>query len=44
MVIEGQAQLVDKQAVKEDFDTKALDVAAANQPKKTETIVADTEE
>lgn len=44
VVIEGQAQLVDKQAVKEDFDTKALDVAAANQPKKTETIVADTEE
>jgi RND family efflux transporter MFP subunit len=44
VVIEGQAQLVDQQAVKEEFDAKALDVAAADQPKKTETIVADTEE
>ncbi|KQV32644.1 hemolysin secretion protein D [Rhizobium sp. Root1203] len=44
VVIEGQAQLVDKQAVKEEFDDKALDVAAADQPKKTETIVAGTEE
>jgi multidrug efflux system membrane fusion protein len=44
VVIEGQAQLVDKQAVKEEFDAKALDVAAADQPKKTETIIADTEE
>jgi RND family efflux transporter MFP subunit len=44
VVIEGQAQLVDQQAVKEEFDAKALDVAAAAQPKKTETIVADTKE
>jgi multidrug efflux system membrane fusion protein len=44
VVIEGQAQLVDKQAVKEEFDAKAINVASADQPKKTETIVAGTEE
>lgn len=44
VVIEGQAQLVDKQAVKEEFDSKAINVASADQPKSTETIVAGTEE
>ncbi|MDM9629112.1 efflux RND transporter periplasmic adaptor subunit [Rhizobium sp. S152] len=45
VVIEGQAQLVDKQPIKEEFDDAALDVASAEQkPKKTETIMADTEE
>jgi multidrug efflux system membrane fusion protein len=44
VVVEGQAQLVDKQAVKEEFDAKAINVASADQPKKTETIIAGTEE
>lgn len=44
VVVEGQAQLVDKQAVKEQFDDKAPNVAAANETAKTETIVAGTEE
>lgn len=45
VVIEGQAQLVDKQAIKEEFDDAALNVASVEQKhKKTETIMADTEE
>jgi RND family efflux transporter MFP subunit len=44
VVIEGQAQLTDKQPVKEEFDSKAINVASADQAKTTETIVAGTEE
>ncbi len=44
VVTEGQAQLTDKQVVKEEFDAKAINVASADQPAKTETIVAGTEE
>ncbi|WP_283194951.1 efflux RND transporter periplasmic adaptor subunit [Rhizobium sp. AN80A] len=44
VVVEGQAQLIDKQAVKEEFDSKAINVAAADQPKTSETIVAGAQE
>ncbi|WP_431321837.1 efflux RND transporter periplasmic adaptor subunit [Rhizobium sp. YTU87027] len=45
VIIEGQAQLVDQQPVKEQFDDKALNVASADQAVgKTETITAGTEE
>jgi len=45
VIIEGQAQLVDQQAVKEQFDDKALNVASADQTSgKTEIITAGTEE
>jgi len=45
VIIEGQAQLVDQQPVKEQFDDKALNVASANQAAgKTEIITAGTEE
>jgi len=45
VIIEGQAQLVDQQPVKEQFDDKALNVASTDQAVgKTETITAGTEE
>ncbi|AJC78584.1 RND family efflux transporter protein [Rhizobium etli bv. phaseoli str. IE4803] len=41
VVVEGQGQLSDQQAIKEQFDEKALDLASADaprQPQKSETI------
>ncbi|KQV63859.1 efflux RND transporter periplasmic adaptor subunit [Rhizobium sp. Root1220] len=45
LIVEGQAQLVDQQQVKEQFDDKALNVASAAQlAPKTETITAGAEQ
>ncbi|WP_208248524.1 efflux RND transporter periplasmic adaptor subunit [Rhizobium sp. T1470] len=45
VIIEGQAQLVDQQPVKEQFDDKALNVASADHTaNKTEILTAGTEE
>jgi len=45
VVVEGQAQLVDQQEVKEQFDDKALNVASVDQAaSKSATITAGTEE
>lgn len=44
VVVEGQAQLVDKQPVNEQFNAKTLDVASATLPDNKATTAAGTEE